>query len=309
MKAGDEYLHQEVFAQQIAHFRSGVQVNLVMDFCHSGVFKEAVKVSERRDCYIMTSCNEADRSWSHRQSVSGRHRNGRFTTALVHAFTQGGPKTPPFSIQNQESFIYNRLTRDITPGSIVSPPEFWSGDSIKPTDSVNDLFFRDMIKVSSHGRYAAGCNKRVEWPTTNQTIRCKLGNAAGLPPTKALAAVSKLVKDEIDLCDVDLGYPPDMEVYSQICSTAPDYRGLVRNLYWRARRQSTVWNVYLLLVERGLIDFNALVTPIDLLTVSQNTGTVAYILGCFSNVDHDVTLMAKDKIALQGTDWSADIEW
>ncbi|KAJ5798467.1 uncharacterized protein N7503_007763 [Penicillium pulvis] len=309
LKAGSEYLHQQVFAQQISHFCKGVQVNLIMDFCHSGLFKKAVEVLERDDCYIITSCGAPGRSWSNKLSGSGRHRNGRFATALVHAFTSGGPKTPPYSIQDQEDSIRNRLTRDVTPEATVSSPEFWSGDSVKPTDSVDDIFFRNMVNVSSHGHYAAGRNKRVEWPTTNQAIRSKLGNATGLPLTNAVTAVSKLVKDEIYLCDVDLGYPPDMEVYSQVSSTAPDYRGLVRNLYWRARRQSTVWNIYLLLIEYGLIDFNALVTPMDLLTVSNNTDTVAYILSCFSNVDQDVTLIAKDKIAFQGNDWSADIEW
>lgn len=305
LATGGGYLHHKVFAQQIAHFRSTVQVNLVLDFCYSGVFLNALQALGLSECYITTSCDADHESWSHDRSGSGRFRNGRFMTALVETLTTA----PQTTIQDQETYIYNRLTRDRTPHSPFSAPQFWSGNGLRSTDSVHGLFFRNMVNLSSHGRCSAARRKRVEWPTTNQAIRRKLGNTAGLPSIKPLTAVSKVVKDEIDLCDIKLGYPPDMGIYSQISKCAPDWRGLIRNLYWRARRQSTIWNVYLLLSERGFIDLKALVTPIELFSISKKVGTVAYILGCFSNVDHDVTLISERKIAFQGTGWRADIEW
>ncbi|KAJ5537679.1 hypothetical protein N7494_007158 [Penicillium frequentans] len=299
LDSGGDFLHHEVLAQQTAHFRSAVQVNFILDFCYSGVFKNALQDLGRRECHVSTSADADNQSWSHNQSGSGRYRNGRFMTALVESFTT----TPQITIQDLETYIYNRLTCNRSPQAPLSAPQFYSGNSVKSTDSVKGLFFRDMINLSSHGRFSAAHRKRVEWPTTNQTIRRRLGNTAGLHFKKPFTAVSKVVKDEIELCDVKFGYPPDMGVYSQLSSAAPDWRGLIRNLYWRARRQSTIWNIYLLLFERGFIDLNALVTPIELFSISKKNRHcrlhTRVLFECFPRCHSDIK--EKDCIARLAT--------
>ncbi|KAJ5106595.1 hypothetical protein N7456_003270 [Penicillium angulare] len=307
--AGSEFIHPDVFTQLVSHFRPGVQLNIILDFGYAGGFAKSIEMSKRADCYVVAACSEVVPAFSHARSISGRLRSGKFTTAFVHSLRKIS-SNPKWSMKDQEAFVYHQLTRNLTPGENISTPEFWLSDNLSPMLPLREIFFRGMISVSSHGHRSAGRHQRVEWPTANVVIRRRLGNDTQEPiESPLLAGVTKLMNNEMSRCDTTVGYPPDMGVFNEMYTNAPDWRGLVRNLYWRARRQSTVWDVYLLLVERGLVASSSLEHPMNLLAISKSTGILTLLLGCFSNISGDADMALLGEIALQPSDWSADIEW
>lgn len=83
----------------------------------------------------------------------------------------------------------------------------------------------------------------------------------------------------------------------------------MRNMYWRARRRSTIWDVFQLLVNEGLVDPKSLTVPIDLNSNSDSFSYVYAFLNEFSCVDRDDSLVRTLEITLQSYDYDIDIRW
>ncbi|KAJ5715343.1 uncharacterized protein N7483_012524 [Penicillium malachiteum] len=310
--AGDNSLHRVVFANLISHFKPGVQVNFVPEFCYSGNFIDAVSKLNLASCYCVASADDKSKSWSHTRSVSGRVRNGRFTTALVQSLANtrsSSTSSTPWSVKDHEHFMVTQLNRNITPGEQITLPEFWSSNDLDPSLPLEDLFFRDMISFSSYGHSAAGRNARVEWPTTNPRIRLSLGETCHLSKGLVSGAVTKALMDEIAQCDTTIGYPPDIGVNDQMYMKDPDWRGMLRNLYWRFQRQYVVWEIYLILADRGFVEASALTLPMNLFSPSKATRRALSLLSLFSRITDDDHLACKGQIALQNIGWDLDFTW
>ncbi|KAJ6023979.1 hypothetical protein N7540_004776 [Penicillium herquei] len=308
--AGESFLYPAMFANLISHFRPKVQVNVFPDFCCSGSFIIKVKQFNPGSCYMAASADAETKSWSHSRSVSGRVRNGRFVTALVMSLANtNSTSSKPWSIQDHEKFMIDQLTRNITPGGKVAIPQFWSSADLDRSLPLNDLLFRHMVSCPSGGRRASGRNPQVEWPTTNLKIQLSLGSTRQLVKNSVSGAVTKVVQDEMARCDTTLGYPPDIGVHNQMYVKDPDWRGILRNLYWRFQRQYVVWEIYLILADRGFVEASALTLPMDLFSPDKYTRRVTHLLCLFSNILDDDDLAFKGKIALQSTGWDLDLAW
>lgn len=84
---------------------------------------------------------------------------------------------------------------------------------------------------------------------------------------------------------------------------------MLRNLYWRARRQSTVWDVLELLVARGLLHPRCLTVPTDTDAKSAIYRIVSSLVFSFSFPGQDDDFNIGDKIPLQSACWYEDIHW
>lgn len=82
--------------------------------------------------------------------------------------------------------------------------------------------------------------------------------------------VAQLITDELILCG---GFPnehrEDMGIFSALAGSHTHRRKLdlgafVHALHFRGRQQMAVWNTYLALVEKGILDLKDLLVPIDL---------------------------------------------
>ncbi|KAJ5908595.1 hypothetical protein N7495_001277 [Penicillium taxi] len=173
---------------------------------------------------------------------------------------------------------------------------------------LKDLYFRDIVYVSSDQLSSGRC-RRVEWPTSSLSLCELLSKPIDLSKQSFPKAVTDFILSEMQLCNTQMGCPADMAVFDEMYTPTPDWRALIRNLYWRARRQSTIWDVYLMLAKEGFVSASALTLPINFWSPSASAGHVWTILAYFSFVGSDKISIANDKIPLQTTSWESDLTW
>ncbi|KAJ5719794.1 hypothetical protein N7493_007372 [Penicillium malachiteum] len=198
--------------------------------------------------------------------------------------------TTPWSIRDHENFMITQLQRNITPGEEITLPIFWSSDDLDPSLPLERLLLRNMVSCSS-GHRAAGRNPQAEWPTTNPKI------------------LRSALMDGMAQCDTKIGYPPDIGVNDQMYMRDPDWRGMLRNLYWRFQRQYVVWEIYLLLADRGFVKASALILPINLFSPNKDTCRIISLLSLFSKIRDDDLLTYGGEIALQNIGWDLGLTW
>lgn len=151
--------------------------------------------------------------------------------------------------------------------------------------------------------------RRIEWPTQDEHIRRCL-TEGGSSPTKTVSQQSKAVIDEeLSKCDTRAGCSTDLCVFDELYVRSPDWRGVLRNLYWRARRQSAIWDVFEFLVNRGFIDPSCLTIPVKLGTLTRDAGMLSALLDCFEFPAQDSLDFAQGTIPLQPPEWNMDTAW
>ena len=152
----------------------------------------------------------------------------------------------------------------------------------------------------------SSCRRRMEWPTGDQSTWQMI---QGEPASEQVPQSAKaLVDGELSKCDASTGFVPDIQVLDQLYVHHPKYRSLLRNLYWRARRQSAIWHVFKLLLHRQYIDPICLHLPIDFDQCSASD-TIVNLLEGFSFLTHDIDEMLDQNIPLQSAQWDKDLKW
>ncbi|OJJ44447.1 hypothetical protein ASPZODRAFT_145003 [Penicilliopsis zonata CBS 506.65] len=121
--------------------------------------------------------------------------------------------------------------------------------------------------------------------------------------------VKNFVQSEFARCDTRRGYIPDINVFEEVYVRSPNWRGVLRNLYWRGRRQPTMWDVFELLVQRGFLSTECLTVPVQLDNMTPDTNTIGHLLSCFSFFHHDWQMVIEGKIPCQSACWDDDTEW
>ena len=141
---------------------------------------------------------------------------------------------------------------------------------------------------------------RWEWPTGDQDTWQPI---QGDPASEQVPQSAKaLVDGELSKCDAFTGFVPDLQVFDQLYVHHPRYRSLLRNLYWRARRQSAIWQAFKLLLHRQYIDPRYLCLPVNFDQCSASD-TIVKLLGCFSFLTYE------ENIPLQSAQWDKDLKW
>jgi hypothetical protein len=121
------------------------------------------------------------------------------------------------------------------------------------------MIFRDKADIV-YDRAVCSRRRRIEWPTLDPSVRDLLRvQESDLPPGITLGA--EMVVDEgIAKCDTRRGLIVDMRIYDQLYLTIPNWRNILRALYFRARRQSAICDTFV----TGFIDSYCLTIPVDL---------------------------------------------
>ncbi|OJJ84395.1 uncharacterized protein ASPGLDRAFT_35659 [Aspergillus glaucus CBS 516.65] len=136
---------------------------------------------------------------------------------------------------------------NLTPSGTDIKPQLYASEPLDGMSAVEELIFREKVDVLYDPKVCAR-RHRIEWPTSDSLIRDTICQDSQLVTGSAKAVLDS----EISRCDPRSGYVPDIVVFDQLYAWSPDWRGMLRNLYWRARRQSAIWDVFKLLVARGL---------------------------------------------------------
>jgi hypothetical protein len=107
-------------------------------------------------------------------------------------------------------------------------------------------------------------------------------------PISAESKVKALVQDAVAVCcyhqDLDCIHYTDQALISESQSRDPDYGTLLKNLYWRGRQQSAIWDLFLLLVKGHFIKRENMAADVDYNARSVDPYKVYQRWMCFSYV-------------------------
>lgn len=312
---GSRRIHPYAFRDLLSGFKDGVQVNAVSGACHSGQFIDAIKTSNQKNRYLSVACAGDEVALATTRSLSNRVRNSRFSHAFVQSLARISlpgvtRRRITWRIQDHENFMREQLTRNLTPGSSIISPQFHASEPVNGITLVENLIFRDKADIV-YDPSISSRRRRPEWPTTDIGIQNYLSaNPDGSwLSTTVREATTAIIDNEVSKCDLRSDLKSDISVFNNFFVKHPNWRLVMRNLYWRARRQSAIWDVFELLVMRGFLDPKCLTVPINILSMSPDTGLVSKLLNCFSHPSRDIDLIFENKIPFQPTSWDADINW
>jgi hypothetical protein len=142
--------------------------------------------------------------------------------------------------------------------------------------------------------------RRLEWATLDLPNLCRLHQQSG-PGEKspaALAQVVRVVAETVSACygsTLPVHHPPgDSSIVSQLERKHPDYEMVLNNLYWRGRQQSAIFDLWIILCERGLVKWENMETEIDYSNGTNNVSKVCRWLGCFTAVHEEIGLLERE---------------
>lgn len=312
---GKNWIHPSVLSNLLRNFKVGVQVNAVSGACYSGRFVDIIKTSGQTQRYVAAASPGESKAYATTRSISNRVRNSRFSQAFVQSLAKVNlpgrtRRQITWRLKDHEAFMKEELMRNLTPGGTVSEPQFYASEPLDGMTVVEDMIFCDKIDVL-YDPCVASRRRRIEWPTIDPVI-CDLlmeSETEKPPPPDVSSSAKTLIDEEIAKCDTRRGLLPDLEVYDELYLRRPNWRQILRNLYWRARRQSAIWDVFELLISRGFLSSDCLTIPIDLLGKAKDSSAVLHLLSCFSLVSEKNPKDIDMKISLQHIEWDYDLHW
>ncbi|KAJ5613502.1 hypothetical protein N7528_007156 [Penicillium herquei] len=321
---GSKILSAAEIVRKMGNFKAGVHVTLFSNACFSGIFCEEMERSGQANRYVAVASHPKEKSYSTTRSISGRNRSGRFVNAVVESMLK--PISDPdnyssWTVQDHEDHIQLRC-RNITPRQIVSLPQFFHAGFNPTTMRLKDLFLRDDQKVHTPPSFLPSLPPFPPLSPSSSASHTDWNNAMSILRdafTRTLAnnsldndvppSAQEVAKQEGDLCWLDSGDPTDMGIFSELWCPQPNWRVVLTNIYWRSFRQTAIWQVYLRLLEKGIVNTESLISPIDLVKPTSNSHCISRLLGCFdflATQSHDALL---DRIPGQSCPWTADTSW
>lgn len=313
LQLGDRRLHCYVLRDWISGFKHGVQINAISGACYSGKFLDVIKSSNQKDRYFAAAASSDQKALSATRSVSNRIRNSRFSQAFVQSLAKvslpgRARRQITWRLMDHEGYMRNQLMRNLTPTGKVVEPQFYATAPLDGMTLVEELIFRDKIDVLYDPRVSAR-RRRIEWPTVDPNVRSSLLQDSMSPSSSVSVRAIDLVSEELAKCDTRGDVKDDLGIFDELYTNNPDWRAMIRALYWRGRRQSATWDVFEILCSRGFINPRCLTLPVDILEPTPTTGILAFLLSCFSFIENDENLALDGKLPLQSTVWNRDIDW
>lgn len=148
----------------------------------------------------------------------------------------------------------------------------------------------------------------MEPPPMAGTIKALFSNLSPTGPPAAQGAVRALVQDAISACHDDPLDISDITIIDGIYLTQPpDYERTMKVLFWRSRQMSTIWCLFIHLVDRGFVDVENLEKPMAIGTRSPEIEAVVTMLCSFDQVSpkHTVRIFSADFTWLRALEWQA----
>ena len=286
---GDHKLFPAEIIPAMRAFRAEVQVNFVTSACYGGTFADWVRLDGQYYRYVETAAQATEVAYTVTRSVSNRFRNTRFTQAfcrsLARATLPGVLPRTPWRIVDHENFMMEQMLRKITPGASISHPTSYQGAPTNFQTVVETMMFRDHVDVVRDPQTTAR-RRRIEWPSANPRLieLFQQSNAASSTNSGAVPRAEDVIRQQVEKCSIANTPYVDMTVVEEFCFTkTPNISNLLKALYFRARLQSTVWDVFEQLEMRGFVKFESLYQPVDLFNAGSTTvRNIFGILQCFT---------------------------
>lgn len=149
----------------------------------------------------------------------------------------------------------------------------------------------------------------INWQEAKMIVKKTLARCLAACDQDVTPLAQVVAKTEGRLCNLDLGYPPDIEIFDQLFFEDTDWRMVLNNLYWRSFRQAAMWEVFLHLLREELVSVEALAYPMDLHTPTIATFAVSRILNCYQFYLDQSQEESQNKIPSQSGEWTTDRDW
>jgi len=315
MRIGDSLLWPGELKSHLRSTKDEVQVNMITTACYSGHLVNAIKADNQDFRYVQSAAASDEMGWSLDRSVSNRLRSSRFTQAFclsLAKFTLPGFQGQ-YQVIEHENAVKQETIRNITPAANVSNPQSYHGAPVHLGTSMASLIFRNCIDVV-YDPAATARRKRIEWPTSNTALLNLVQNHAGRqikPSTPVINRAASVLDYEFSFCNTNQNYRGDEGLISYRFFEGDDvYLGpLLDILYWRARQQSAIWDVFCQLVARGYIQFSNLALPMAMSKTSEQAQSLSWLLQCFDGPAKESRLPVESRCPFQDSDFDLPFIW
>lgn len=310
----------------LAKFQPGVEINVVSTACYSGHIAEEVASSTANQSgrYVAAPYHK-HKAFAMGRSVSGRIRSGRFANAVVESLLKvTSPSTVPWTVSDNDNHIIHRL-RDITPGETLFTAQFLHSGFDPVTMPLDQLILSgndpdvENIPGWRESLNSTGWDERldtpppplgsIKWQEADIIVKETLARSLAVCGQDVTPSAQAVAKSEGELCNLDLGYPPDIEIFDQLFFEETNWRMVLNNLYWRSFRQATMWEVFLRLLREDLVSAEALTYPMDLHSPTMGTYAVSRILSCYQFFVDQPQEESQNRIPSQSGEWTTDRDW
>lgn len=289
---GSKYFETSKVASLLSQFPTGCQVNAVGRHCYYGKFRNIIIADGKIPRHAIADCGPEEAvHFAATPSVSNRIRNSHSLLPFVQSLAQVSfPWLPrqahlPVRMAELESTLREAirratpsLTRECQAETYTSylSPEIQASVTL-----LEELVLRDHVDVvflsqNVHRR------RRSEWPTLDLQLMQQTRRA--IPPSSG--SLARRIQEHVHAaaadCDFDNALRDDGPILGRLEYPNTPYDEILRALYYRGRVQSAVWDLFLILCERGFLNLEAsLEQPINFYSTPESLCNVLNLLLCF----------------------------
>jgi hypothetical protein len=306
LKLGTYRIIPDILAKALSKFQDGVQVNVVVQACHSGIFVDKIKATNQRQRYIHSSTSADQPSFTDTLSPSGRWRNSIFTGAFLSSLAIAVDKeTKSWTLQGHKKYMgREEKTKQSDPSDRTTDaePQVYTGDT-KLFDEFLSVLFTEYLAKSLP--IIAAKRERVLTPTNPAASIASQNQAFN---QSAIVAVEGVIDEEISLPsrivehDIPIGSIGSRDKYqlSKRKITEVQYGQArarqLKALRWRFRIQESFYHTLELLHEKKLVTIDALQIPIQWYKIDTGVEELVRMLKYFERVNECTTDDTTDAI-------------
>ncbi|KAL9114881.1 MAG: hypothetical protein Q9227_001124 [Pyrenula ochraceoflavens] len=288
IQLGKNLITAEEVNKLLQNFEKGVQVNLVGSHCYSGMLVDVIKAEGASNRYAAGTAGPEEQAYTAKRTPSNRFRQMRATQPIIQSLAKIKlphiEQTPsgPLTVKDHDAFLTEALRLSF---GLFKPQKYTSWLSEEKTaalELVENLIFRDQADVlyqpeTIHRR------RRVEWPSIDLPALNRLTRTPMHPDSEIMDQMRRLCTGAFRECG-DYPAAGDGFVHQEMRKPEPDFLTLFKNLYWRGRQQSAVFDLWWTLYERDLLDLRCLEHPWNCYVSGPNLAPVMAIFEQFPGV-------------------------
>ncbi|KAH9221708.1 hypothetical protein DL95DRAFT_519248 [Leptodontidium sp. 2 PMI_412] len=298
VRLGTEFLKSFEFSKELDAFPAGVKINAISGACYSGRFMECIKANNQHERYIAAACGRDEVVYGMPQSVSNRCRGSRYEQAWLQSlakleiFGDAPEDKLTTTVEEHEAYIRDNIHRQLSQSRAPkqNPVDFVSSP-LTLAQVVEDLIVRDKVDVL-YDREVTSRRRRIEWPSESERTlnvfkkpTSSSSSSAQATNNTAKSLAKALIEEELTKCNPDAGVPCDVGIFDNALSdNDEDISRVLSALYYRARIQSAIWDVFMMLEQRGFVTLENLRKPLSLHTTSDTCVRLNLLLSTFRGI-------------------------
>lgn len=287
IRLGTKMMSVKELERATAKFVQGVQVNLVTNSCYAGFFIDQFRAEGAPNRFIHAAAARHQVSTVDRISPSGRYRNTQFTRGFVESL---GNITIPRSrvilkgtqrptLQYHHDTVQARTNNPKRSDKYRHDAEvYYTEADTTWTNIMETILFRSFVDVAYDPTSTSRRRRITGYASLANSI-----SPPDHPDPQVVSTCLSIVEQEVSRVSLD---PPPHEVALSVrCRDDKNRRqflpDILRQLWWRATKQMSIFQIFLIMVRHGLANIDALSIPVNYEGTSEMVDDVVNDLRCF----------------------------